>query len=420
MRIWFTSQKLWLASRPGFTRWSALAALLLLLVVVGASALRVLAYECPSDTITIPRPASGTVLCGKVRIEFSRSAPAPPPPGWRTTYFQLYDSQGTLVEQSFAYGPEQAQTYGAYFLESKLHANGAYSLRFTSIDNDGEQECPPVESALMPVTITNRGYARHHSAAKLTALSVTDYVSSAGGTHPLHGYQRFSVPLASWSYKGRAYDFALIYDSSSYKDLQTLDPVEFAGLQTGNAHWTHSFAQYIDLVQDDAGTEYAVWRTGGRAVAFAKSGSTFTSPDSFHTLTFGGGPITSPEYPIPGGGMGTLQVPYGWFILTDGNGVQYQSGGLGRPDVGDFLDRQHRGEPGHQEGGLHSQRQHRDDPIPQREVPLHLFRRRGPAQRRDGGPQPRPDLVLGLRRQAQRHQLPLPTRAGDGLPAGAV
>lgn len=79
------------------------AALLLALLGLALASPPLSAQTCPTQTITINRPAtSGTNLCGNIRVDISLSAP---PAGWSqgTVTCLIEDLVGGIYEQGLCY-----------------------------------------------------------------------------------------------------------------------------------------------------------------------------------------------------------------------------------------------------------------------------------------------------------------------------
>src|SRR5207247_800064 len=104
---------------------------------------------------------------------------------------------------------------------------------------------------------------------------------------PLSGAQGFTVPIVSWDFKGESYEFALNYSTHSLFDPQALPAPNFGGIGERNSdgqdgtRWSHPFAQWVDLWQDENGQAYAVWHVGNSAISFKGTGPTFDSEESF-------------------------------------------------------------------------------------------------------------------------------------------
>jgi RHS repeat-associated protein len=194
------------------------------------------------------------------------------------------------------------------------------------------------ESAPVTIEVQNPNSYRHASREKLHCACMRDCVPTGSTTSPLTGEQSFSVPVTSWDYRGNAFSFDLDYGSHSqidavgYRSYSQVNPPEpaapeFTGLSERNCKWSHSYSQWIDLYQDEGGKRYAVWHRGGTAFSFEETGqepnTTFLSPDSDHSLAYGGGPITTPSYPCQGMSQ-THTLKYGWFIARDRDLTEYQ------------------------------------------------------------------------------------------------
>jgi hypothetical protein len=65
------------------------------------------------------------------------------------------------------------------------------------------------------------------------------------------------VPITSWSDHGATFPFALTYNSLSTVDPHGPPPPEFAGLSERNPKWSHTYAQWIDLAQDQTSCDFA-------------------------------------------------------------------------------------------------------------------------------------------------------------------
>jgi YD repeat-containing protein len=134
-------------------------------------------------------------------------------------------------------------------------------------------------------------------------------------------------------------------------DLAHLSSTRCAG--TRNSHWTHTWAQYLEVVADDAGEIQAIWNTGGGSVGFQwNADQTWTARDSFHRLRMGGVTehiATGPSVIVGGNGCAAggeagganacmvserkvtprrIVLPYGWFEATDAAGTIYRFEGV--------------------------------------------------------------------------------------------
>jgi hypothetical protein len=164
----------------------------------------------------------------------------------------------------------------------------------------------------------------------LKQMCLRDQARTQSETSPLSGNQSWSVPITSWDYHGATFGMALTYNSVSTVDPATVDdgtpaphpPLtpDYAGLSEKNDKWSQPYCQWIEVIHDETGAEYALWHHGSGSLPFAKNGSAFSSPDSYHTLTSAGS-VTS-SYPCSGG-TASITIPYGSFTITDGAGTQY-------------------------------------------------------------------------------------------------
>jgi YD repeat-containing protein len=178
-----------------------------------------------------------------------------------------------------------------------------------------------------PVIAQTPTYARHAYSFKLRCGCLRDCVATQSSTSPLTGNQSFTIPVTSWSFHGATYRFSLTYNSQSLHDVETPNAVQapdFAGLCENNPKWSHSFAQWIDLIRDEQGKEHAVWRQNGRWITFQRTlpSGAWEAPDSYLKISSVAGSGNSPSFQC-GGGSQTLPVPYASFTITDGNGTQY-------------------------------------------------------------------------------------------------
>ena len=157
--------------------------------------------------------------------------------------------------------------------------------------------------------------------------------TTSSSLNPHTGTVRFEVPVSSWSSRGIGMDFTLYYHSDSRADPSLDVPMntevnaepDLAHLSTRNSRWAHTWAQFVEVVDDGEGEVHALWHTGdGRTVGFHAAGSSWAGDDSEHTLTSSGQASTT--LPLPRGYNGTsitVPSPYGQFIVTDGDGTQY-------------------------------------------------------------------------------------------------
>jgi YD repeat-containing protein len=296
--------------------WGALGLLLLGLGKPAAAA-------CPEMYIT--QPANGaTGVSGIVRVDIAINGN--PYGGQYSPYCAIINDQDEYVEVGTTTdeGLIGSARHYTYEWDTRLVPKATYTIR--AIDFVGpswhQAECA---SDAVTVTIASFRYTRHVLQAKIPPHVVSDYVATRGGsTHPLLGFQAFAVPVTSWQHHGKTYSMALHHDSSSMVDPQNLPPVDFPGLSEKASRWSHDFAMWLDAYEDEHGVEHLIWHRGdGRVLDFVKPWTTFVSPDSYHTLTFGGGPITSPSFPWAGG-TDTLQCPYGWFVIKDAEGTRFE------------------------------------------------------------------------------------------------
>jgi len=160
------------------------------------------------------------------------------------------------------------------------------------------------------------------------------------------GAVSFEVPVTGWTYLGSDLGLTLHYNSDSKADPRlegqgnpnVQAQPNRAGLSRRNTRWTHSWAQFVEVVSDGAEMQ-ALWHTGdGGAVGFlgnwdneAKQYS-WVPKDSFHSLTSVGSASVTVDTEVvdpTGGGNVTvpskfaITVPYGQFQVIDGAGTRY-------------------------------------------------------------------------------------------------
>ncbi len=124
------------------------------------------AQTCPTQTVTITRPANGVInLCGTMRLDISLTAP---PAGWNqgAVTCSIY-SGSTLVEQGLCYVISSTQV--CYKCDSTLHPNGSYTAKATtSLYNPVTMQTCPQTSANTPgFGVQNPGVTRTISVQKL-------------------------------------------------------------------------------------------------------------------------------------------------------------------------------------------------------------------------------------------------------------
>ena len=169
-------------------------------------------------------------------------------------------------------------------------------------------------------------------------------VPALSAIDPQSGAVSFEVPVTGWTYRGSQLGLTLHYNSDSKADPRLegapMPNVQAqpnrAGLSRRNTRWTHSWAQFVEVVSDGA-EMHALWHTGnGGAVGFLGTWDaqtqayTWVPSDSVHTMqSFGTASITYPTQVTEPTGNALVNttvrvdVPYGRFIVTDGAGTRY-------------------------------------------------------------------------------------------------
>ena len=149
---------------------------------------------------------------------------------------------------------------------------------------------------------------------------------------PLNGNVTFQVPITSWGYGGQQLDLALTYNSNSIVDasasfFQVKHPAALSDKDrhdTYNPKWTHSYAQWIEVVWNG----YAVWNRGdGTQMAFEQywveqSGPFWRSVESYHQLASVGA-LQSPGFRYQDDET-SVSVPYAEFTMVDGDQTVYE------------------------------------------------------------------------------------------------
>ncbi len=157
------------------------------------------------------------------------------------------------------------------------------------------------------------------------------YVPCDSAISPIDGSIRFSVPVCSWGYRGTELNFSLTYSSRSLTDAslsfwQVKHPAALSDQNQAtnyNPLWTHSFAQWIEVLQ----TGEAVWHKGdGTAEAFEQywngtQGPFRRSHGSFLTLTSSGS-STSPWFTYEDD-QTRQDVPFSSFVLKTADQTEY-------------------------------------------------------------------------------------------------
>jgi len=135
-------------------------------------------------------------------------------------------------------------------------------------------------------------------------------------TLPRTGDQSFEVPVTAWGYRGWDLGFSLTYHSVGTVDPTVPEANNFARLSEGNSKWTHTFAQWVEVVDTGGNGIRAVWYNGSGTQAFRDGGSgNWISEDSDTTMQSGGAAISRPS---------GASVPQSWFKITDADGTVYQ------------------------------------------------------------------------------------------------
>jgi RHS repeat-associated protein len=159
-----------------------------------------------------------------------------------------------------------------------------------------------------------------------------DVLDAAMPVSPRTGAARFEVPVTSWAYRGTTLDLSLNYSSDSRADplldstdLPDVNPLpDRAHLSRRNSRWTHTWAQFVEVVSDDIGNPVALWHGGdGTVTGFRQNpDGSWTPRDSFHALASGG--TASTQVDRGDGNQETISVPYGWFEITDEDGTLHR------------------------------------------------------------------------------------------------
>jgi hypothetical protein len=215
--------------------------------------------------------------------------------------------QETYIDEVFA-TPVSSSANGTEFVAtwpSGIEVNDTY--RFYAIcvfTTNGVRVFDHDQCWSNPVTFTteNPNAYRRGDEEGLHCSCKCDSVATGSSTSPLTGHQSFTIPMTSWQYQGATFSFGLQYSSHALVDpTQSPEPPNFAGLSERNSHWRHPYAMWVDLFKDEAGVKHAVWHRPEGVLSFQKSGSAYLSSDSYHSVTAGGGTVTSPSFGCDGG-----------------------------------------------------------------------------------------------------------------------
>lgn len=172
-----------------------------------------------------------------------------------------------------------------------------------------------------------------------------DWQPGNSSISPSSGAVGFEVPITSWNARGWSLGMALHYNSNARVDptldAPVIDPTvipepNLAHLSTRNSRWTHTWAQFVEVVDEGTGEPgestgqiAALWHTGnGGVVKFdgvVDGGSLSWAPeDSYHSMTSSG--FATTQLPLPTGyptGSFPVSVPYNNFVVRDGDGTLY-------------------------------------------------------------------------------------------------
>jgi hypothetical protein len=233
---------------------------------------------------------------------------------------RIWDQYG-FVEEAGEAVESGGAAYFLYNSTDNIDGRKGVEVFFQIIKTDTGQIC--TVSSGVTIWVDGPKFARQVTEEALHCACACGKVGTKSSTHPLTGTQDWSLPVSSFPSQGVQVPFALAYSSYTLSDPQSPSAPDFAGLGERNSHFSHGYAQWIDLVRDEHGALAAVWHRGGSALTFKATETGFTSPDGFHFLTAAG----SAQTPYPCNGLDpppTLTVPYGSFTVTDGAGTSYE------------------------------------------------------------------------------------------------
>jgi YD repeat-containing protein len=298
------------------------ALLLLVLTSTGVWA------QTPTVTITRP-PSNASNLGGTVRADMLLS-PAPAGYTWVEVWLDVFDAGNILRERGRATVINGTNCY--YRCISSLHLDAAYTLKaWGRLRFDATGIITDYFSPTVPVSFLNPIDGRHMAHDRILRLRLRDQVPTASFTSPGSGNQSWVVPIASWDFKGVTTPFYFTYNSESFVDPDSPPIPDFSGLSETSSKWSHSFAQFVTLVQPPSGgNEYVVWHRDGQGLAFRIVSGGFLNPDSFHSMEAEKIEQTDPvaahektQYPCRGNYF-NRNLRYRWFKITDGDGTVYE------------------------------------------------------------------------------------------------
>lgn len=284
-------------------------------VVLAGALLSILTLGAPARAATqITQPAANAQNCGGMLLIDVTTTSS----NWMEVQIEITAPGGAMMEAGVA--TKVSETRWFFECASWMHLDGPCSVKATArkpVFGGGW-----VTDASPPVSITtlNPCSTRKLASAKLKCPCKRDCVPTGSSTSPLTGHQAFSVPITSWQHHGATFDFDLSYSSHGMADpqsrlvaadFQSQDTAQLDGLSGRPSRWSHPYAQWIDLYQDEAGKLYAVWHHDGTLLAFEWNPATgqFLSPESNVSLRWGGPAVTSPPFQAGIDGETTLTTP---------------------------------------------------------------------------------------------------------------
>jgi hypothetical protein len=281
----------------------------------------------PGGVVTITTPSNGAQnLSGIIHVEFTTSSISPNY-SWgenRVRVFRVNDN-GTEIQIDELL-PSQSSP-GHYWADwnSNTQPNGRYRFYAFAVYGPADPNANQCWTPATNFTLGNPSPTRAASADDLNCPCRCDQVSTGSSTSPLEGHQSFTIPITSWEFRGQRFGFSITYNSHAIRDPQGLESPELAGLSERNSHWSHTYAQWIDLYRDQTGKQYAVWHHEGGTTAFPYNAVTgqYDSPESNLTMTASGPSQFSPDYPCDGM-MKSLKTLHTSFVIQVADGTQYK------------------------------------------------------------------------------------------------